>query len=72
MRDGHFTNPSSLLADLDDARTLESTKHEVQQWLHEIGTLVAQKDEVLLKSLERIKALEAMFSADPSDDRLAA
>lgn len=67
-----FTDSSSLLADLDDVRTLQSTKTAVQRWLHGIGTLVAQKDPDLLKMVERIEELEAMFSAAPSEDRLAA
>jgi hypothetical protein len=70
--DAEPTPIASLLADLDDVRTLESAKITAQRWLHEVGALVAQKDEVLLKSLERIKELEVMFSADPSEDRLAA
>ena len=57
---------------LVEAGDREGAKVAVQHWLHEIGTLVAQKDEVLLKSLERIKELEKMFNAAPSEDRLAA
>jgi hypothetical protein len=60
------------LADLDDIRTVESTRIAVQRWLHEIGALVAQKDPVLLKMLERIEELQQMFTATPSEDRLAA
>jgi aconitase B len=70
--DNPFTYSSSVLAGLDDARTLQSAKHEMQQWLHEIETLAAKKDEVLLKSLERIKELEAMFNAAPAEDHIAA
>jgi hypothetical protein len=61
-----------LLADLDDVRTLESVKLAVQRWLHEIGALVAQRDPELLKMLESIQELDAMFSAAPPEDRLAA
>jgi hypothetical protein len=63
---------TSLRAGLDDVRTLESAKIAAQRWLHEIGTLVAQKDEELLKTLERIEELEAMFTVAPPETRLAA
>jgi hypothetical protein len=61
-----------MRAGLDDVRTLESAKIAAQRWLHEVGTLVAQKDPELLKTLERIEGLEAMFTAAPPEDRLAA
>ena len=70
--DAEPTSIASLLADLDDVRTLESVKLAVQRWLHEIGALVAQRDPELLKMLESIQELDAMFSAAPPEDRLAA
>jgi uncharacterized protein YhdP len=60
-------NPSQS-SEVNDAGVLEEAKREVARWLVQVGALVAQEDEELVKSVELIKKLEAMFTPAPGEE----